>query len=196
MKIIIRVLILLLVISCNKKSDENNTDYETPEELNKRISEGKPFFDFDEVVHYEISILDKDLIELSKKDSLSQDDKFLRYLLYMPAPQNQAEKKIFYKTISLAPSNKYIINQKFHASLKSKVFSEKKCKSKEFAMCAPTYRDIFIFKKDGKEIGIAKICYECGLYSFSELSSNTECFGMNNEFYELHKITEENKKLK
>lgn len=43
MKIIIRVLILLLVISCNKKSDENNTDYETPEELNKRISEGKPF---------------------------------------------------------------------------------------------------------------------------------------------------------
>lgn len=196
MKVVFSLLILLFFISCNNKREEYPTDYVTQEDLKKRIFEGIPFFDFDEVVHYEISILDKDIIELSKKETLSQEDKFLRDLLYMPVPETTDEKEVFYKGLNSIHSNKYIIHSKFYVALKSIVFSEKKCNKIEFAMCGPIYRDVFIFKKEGKEIGIAKICYECGLYSFSELSSNTECFGLNNEFYELHKITEENKKLK
>ena len=77
-----------------------------------------------------------------------------------------------------------------------KFFQKKKCKEIVSAACEPVFRDIFIFKKNKKEIGIAKICFECELYSLSKGDFISDCFGMNNELEKLKSILSENKKLK
>lgn len=62
------------------------------------------------------------------------------------------------------------------------------------AGCEPIYRDIFIFKKNKEETGMAKICFKCGLYSFSNKKAIADCFNMNGELTRLRKIISENKK--
>lgn len=195
MKITFRLLILLLVISCNKKSEEEFPEYETQEELNNKITVGKPFFDFDEVIHYQIPITLKAALNLFPERGSGKEMSLLGHLLWDDVSEKY-HSDLFKKGIDSIAVYKNKINSKFYQELKTEIFSEKKCDNISMAMCDPIYRDIFIFKKNGKEIGVAKICFECYLYSFSKGIFIYDCFGMNGEFKRLKEIISENKKLK
>lgn len=187
MKVAFRLLILLLVISCNKNSEE---------ELNDRITEGKPFFDFDEVVHYEVAISEYEFYNLLETDTLSRETKLLADLLGDSCPKTKTEINNFKEAIHSKIVQEFKVNLKFTEELKTKIFSEKKCYETWQTACEPLYRDIFIFKKNNKEIGIAKICFKCGQYSFSDGNFIADCFKMNGELKRLKEIIAENKKSK
>lgn len=196
MKIAFRLLILLLVISCNKKSEEELPKYETQEELNKRITEGKPFFDFDEVVHYQIDISDKDYYDLIRKDKTSNKTKLLSVFLQDEVPISDQAKLEFQSAIKSERVIENVIDSKYYDELRTKIFAERKCGVMTVTACVPLYRDIFVFSKNKKETGIVKICFGCDQVSFSEGNFIYDCFGNGDEFVRIINIIEENKKLK
>lgn len=55
-------------------------------------------------------------------------------------------------------------------------------------MCEPIYRDIFLFKKNTKVSGIAKLCYDCEKSLFIGTSAVVSNFGAKGEFEQLRKI--------
>lgn len=188
-------MILLLIVSCNKKSEEEFPEYETQEELNNRITEGKPFFDFDEVIHYQIDISEKDYYDLVRKDTVSKETKLLSVFLERESPSSNEEKVDFQKAINSKRILKKVIDPEYYEELRTKVFAERKCGVMTVTACVPLYRDIFIFSKNKRETGIAKICFGCDQASFSKGNFIYDCFGMNDEFGRLKKIIAENKKL-
>lgn len=194
MKNTILLLVAFAVISCKKQQsvDEENNNYRL--ELNKKITPNKPFFDFDEVTHYQISISEKDFLDLVHVDSVSEEGKLLSCLLEDPCPITQEEKVKFEEAIKSVDKQENVINPKYYNELRNKIFTEKKCKESWAYACAPLYRDIFIFKKNNVETGMAKICFECQLFSFSNEEAVTDCFNMNGELGRLKKIILENKK--
>lgn len=202
MKITFRLLILLLIVSCNKKSDEEFPEYETQEELNNRITEGKPFFDFDEVVHYQIDISKEQLLKVETSEEKTPEQRLFE-LMYLGIPKNKKVEELFWRNLDSIQKFRKNVKKEFLDELKNKIFTEKECtqddgEASRISSCAPIYRDIFIFKKEGKNQGIAKICFECNIFNFSYTNAITECFGFNQsgEIKRLKEIISENKKLK
>jgi len=196
MKITFRLLILLFVVSCNKKSEEEFPEYETQEELNNRITEGKPFFDFDEVVHYQIDISEEDYYKLKKEDTISRQTQLLEVFLEWESPSNDGDKADFQEAVNSDRVLKKVVNSKYYDELRTGIFTEKKCDEITATSCLPLYRDIFVFSKGEREAEIVKICFDCKQVSFSKGIFIYDCFGMNGEFKRLKEIISENKKLK
>ncbi len=68
------------------------------------------------------------------------------------------------------------------------VFSEKDSIEINELACIPEYRDVFIFKKKEKTVGIAKICFKCGRFQIIGSKINTQYFGFRTELDKLHNI--------
>ena len=68
------------------------------------------------------------------------------------------------------------------------IFSENNCSESFAAACIPVYRDIFIFKKNNKTVGIAKICFGCRLFHIIGTKKNLENFGQCGDFEKLEKL--------
>lgn len=192
MKIVVLVVFAFLTISCKEKGPS----YDSQEDINKKITQNKPFFDFDEVIHYEFPIPTKEYEDLILVETLSEKGKFLSILLGDPCPETHEEKIRFKEAIESVDKVENNINPKYYNKLRNQIFSEKKCDDTWAYACVPIYRDIFIFKKNKKETGMAKICFECQLFSISNKDADTECFNMNGELDGLRKIIVENKKNK
>jgi len=196
-------MILLLLISCNKKAEQEFPEYETMEELNNRITEGMPFFDFDEVVHYQIDISEEQLLKVETSEEKTPEEQRLFELMYLGIPQNKKAEELFWRNLYSIQKYRKNVQKEFLDELKNKIFTEKKCTDdkgevSKISSCAPIYRDILIFKRMGENRGIAKLCFECNIFNFSKTNSITECFGFNNsgEIKRLKEIISENKKLK
>ena len=145
MKVVFKLMIFFLLISCNKKTEENLPEYETQEELNKRITEGKPFFDFDEVVHYQIEISEHDYRDLIKKDTISRQTELLSVFLEWESPISNENKSDFQEAINSEKVVKKVIYSKYYEELRTKVFAERKCDQITATACVPIYRDVFVF---------------------------------------------------
>lgn len=192
MKILIALLLVFLTISCKK---EESLSYESMEDINKKITQNKPFFDFDEVIHYQIPIDENEYYDLILADTISEKGKIFEFLLREPCPETKEEKIKFKEAIkSVDKVENTAINPKYYDELRTQIFAEKRCNQFFIAACDPIYRDIFIFKMNKEETGMAKICFKCGLYSFSNKSAIVDCFNMNGELSRLKKIISENKK--
>lgn len=83
------------------------------------------FFDFDEVIHYEVSISEYDFYDLLEKDTISSETKLLSKLLSDPCPTNLEERKQFDEGINLIGVTSNTIDAKFYEALRKQVFVEK-----------------------------------------------------------------------
>lgn len=70
----------------------------------------------------------------------------------------------------------------------NEVFREKEPGNVIVSACIYIYRDILIFKKKGKVIGTAKICFACGDAQIKGTTSYTEMFGQNGDYERLAKM--------
>ncbi|MDI9312060.1 MAG: hypothetical protein QM535_17735 [Limnohabitans sp.] len=58
-----------------------------------------------------------------------------------------------------------------------KIFSEEFCEEEQLNACSPIYRDIYIFKKNKQITGIAKVCFDCGIITFTSKYYNWARYG-------------------
>ena len=87
MKKTILLFITLLAISCNKqKQEEDIQDDYSVEGINKKITQNKPFFDFDEVVHYEFPLSETEFLNLmqTKIGGMPIDKDIVKYTKKIP----------------------------------------------------------------------------------------------------------------
>lgn len=164
------ITVLFIIVGCTKKEP--------------KIIKGNYYFDFDEVVYYNTTDMEKSY-DYDKKNITPIDSITIQIMRGdMPTSLNDS--------ISIAYLDSIGFNRKVLPVSKNKeikeVFREKKVDSYEVTACAWTYRDIYILKKNGKITGIVKLCYDCGQYEFIGTNANTDGFGTYGEFYQLRQL--------
>jgi hypothetical protein len=182
---------LTIIISCKKTNQKLNDIKKTkPSTLNV----SKNFFDFDEVIHYEYLRDDVHLDGFGKKHKEYSGDNILKRDLIIGHNENLMPKgttdTLFIQKLEIIGFKKNNIDKKNNIEL-NRIFSTK-VSELIYSSCFPFYRDILIFKKNNRTIGMVKICFECGQSIFYGEKNNTEYFGENNEYEELLRILNNN----
>jgi hypothetical protein len=117
------------------------------------------YFDFDEVVHYKTDITEDNLLELrNKKIKTVKDSMLLRNICEYTFESISDNRAITYLD-SIGFEKKTIISSKYPAI--RNIFKESNHIYESSKMCEPIYRNIYVFKKNSKVSGIAKVCYDC-----------------------------------
>lgn len=185
MKKIFFILIIIFTFSCK----ETNLD---SEKVNFKVIKqevkitGEKYFDFDELIHYKSDFEEDKIGELFDNQNKSEIDKLKYGVLLDEIPNSINETDFISKLESIGYSKKVIKKSEFNSI--NKIFIEKKHAEPMYSACVYVYRDILIFKKKSKIIGIAKICFGCGANRIYGTKSNTEEFGQGGDYEKLEKI--------
>jgi len=180
------VFIIVVISSCNNFTKVDVADKKVVEK------ELTPFFDSDKIDHYYLNFSEEDFVKLTSKDPVTKKEKEFSnlYMRYYPdsIPKENFEKILLshnYKKSNLSINKEKDIQN---------VFSAKDSLMTEGYACVAEYRDIFIFKKKEKIVGIAKICFKCGRYQIIGSKLDTSGFGLWSEFDKLKNIVRPNSK--
>lgn len=145
---------------------------------------GKYYYDFDEVIYYKTTKGIDDLIAIDDKEVKTFKDSVTSQIMADFGEIPYAVTANYLDSIGY--TRKEVPLSKLPAL--KEIFREKSTERTEFAACAPIYRDIYVFKKNGKFSGMAKLCYECGLSRFIGTDAKTGDFGMEGEFGKLDEL--------
>lgn len=186
MKKFIFIVSVVLFWSCNDSKKVNtNSEKVVKKEL-------RPFFDSDKIDHYYLNFSDDDLMKIIRKDR--NTEKELEFIaLFVHHFPDSIPKENFEKILLKHNYKKSDLTIKQQKDIQN-VFSEKDSSPDSYASCAAEYRDIFIFKKKEKTIGIAKICFKCGRFQIIESKLDTSRFGLWSELDRLKNIVRPNSK--
>ena len=189
MKNILLISIGLLLIGCNKnevkpkKGESQKVEIVDPVEAfdaHLTINENKiPFYYFDQIEYYKSHLSFEEQKHLRRNDTIGFKVLMKRY------PEKLIDHTFFKKL-----SQNYTlenIEPKLNDSI-SGIYSEKYSGEGLFPACDPFYRDILIFKKENKIVGISKICFECGLHWTIGSKRNVLLFGQKGDFEKLEKM--------
>ncbi|KRD63075.1 hypothetical protein ASE40_04630 [Flavobacterium sp. Root935] len=190
MKKYILIIASILLLSCNdsaKKDTKNRT-----ENIKKVKKELKPFFDSDQIEHYYLNFSEDDFFKLIRKDNKTEKELELSDLFsgYYP---DSIPTEDFEKILLKHNYKKSKLSIKQQKKIES-VFSEKDLPIPDAAACIAEYRDIFIFKKRGRIIGISKICFVCNRFQIIGSKIDVSVFGFPDELDKLNKIVRKEEK--
>ncbi|MFB9109209.1 hypothetical protein [Flavobacterium gyeonganense] len=186
MKKYIFIITAIIISSCNNSEKENTNN----EKVVKK--ELRPFFDSDEINHYFGNYTLESVIDFTGKSKRSKKQQELECLFvgYFPDSIPKEDFGQILLSHNYKKSNLTIKQQKEIEN----IFSEKDSLQMSAYACVPEYRDIFLFKKKEKTIGIAKICFKCGRFQIVGSKIDTQYFGLGTELDKLHKIIRPNEK--
>lgn len=146
----------------------------------------KPYFLFDEVEHYYLDMEEDSIWEIEEKTEKTDKEIKQLELLIQYTPDKLADTAYLYELEKIDFVKADIGSNKFE-KLRS-IFCERKHKESIAMPCTAIYRDILVFKKDNRMIGIAKLCFDCDRYVISGTSLNTSDFGQSGDFQKLYDI--------
>jgi len=175
------IITAIIISSCN---NSNKVEVASKKAVKKEL---KPFFDSDKIDHYYLDFSKREF-EHSSNDNTAQKEKKKEFsgFFYGHYPDS-IPKKDFEKLLLKYEYKKSNLSIKQEKKIEN-VFSEKDSLQNTFAACIAEYRDIFIFKKKEKTVGIAKICFKCGRYQIIGSKLDTNGFGLWSELDKLKKI--------
>jgi hypothetical protein len=187
MKKIICLLIIVFSISCKEKKIEEKTEKTELISQEYKIT-GDKYFDFDELIHYQTEI-EEDRIGELYDNRKTEIDKLKFGVTLDDIPNSIKDIDFIDKLESIGYKKREINETKFNEI--NQIFTEKKHAEAMYAACVYIYRDILIFKKKNKIIGMAKICFGCGANRIFGTKSNTEEFGQSGDYDKLEKILQQ-----
>lgn len=149
----------------------------------------KPFFNFDEVYMYQIPQKESSkYFGTDQRTTQKEKDEFNKIAFLSRYPKTLNDKWYFEKLEHYYPKKQKIEKSKLKEL--SDIFTER-TKEKTVAMaCEPIFRNVFIFKKNGKIVGISKICFSCQEQQTIGTKSHIENFGANDEYSRLAKLVD------
>ncbi|AFR34854.1 hypothetical protein B739_0247 [Riemerella anatipestifer RA-CH-1] len=179
----------ILIFSCNSKTE---TKVENVEKHNIEIVirepkiTGEKYFEYDEIEYYKNEIEEDQIGELYDNQKKSVKDSLKKEVILGETPKSISDTNFVDNLKSFGYTKSKIDPNKFNKI--NEIFIEKKHSESYETACIYIYRDILIFKRKSKIIGIAKICFGCDANVIVGTKSNTEEFGMSGDYEKLRKI--------
>ncbi len=149
-------------------------------------SKGEKYFEYDEIEYYKSEIEEGQIGELYDNQKKSKIDSLKMEVILGETPKSISDTTFINNLESLGYTKSKIEIEKFKSI--DDIFMEKKHSELYATACIYVYRDILVFKKKSKVIGIAKICFGCDANVIVGTKSNTEEFGMSGDYEKLRKI--------
>lgn len=180
------IILTVTLISCSTLHTEKTS--QSDNELNQ-ISDKKNnfkeefYFDFDQVEHYSIEKDDKKLYSLYNKAAPTEMEEY--YLNVLDG--YEIKDTTFIDSLKMIGFVKYNVESSKNIQIKE-MFKSRYLEQYMSTGCIAIYRDILVFKKASKTIGIAKICFSCYKSSIYGSAVSTESFGQSGEYHELLKL--------
>lgn len=130
---------------------------EAPVKQNTEIILGNDTIKFDEIVYYKIN-KSFDAFRFSHKKKYSPKEKLIDKIVTGDAPKSISD-TLFVKDLENLNYHK----EKLGVAQYPKIVEIYTRGSAHYdTSCVKTFRDILIFKKNNKIIGVSKICFDCG----------------------------------
>ncbi|NNT73140.1 hypothetical protein HKT18_13020 [Flavobacterium sp. IMCC34852] len=180
------IFLLLIIAGCNKPKEENMVALKESLSVKK---DSKKFYDSDEIDHYYLDISEEKVMKLARVKNKNEEQEDFISLLVSHYPDSITEPNFEIK-LHKYKFKKTELNETKKKEVEN-IFSKKDSIQTEFSSCLPYYRDIFIFKKNDSIIGIAKVCFGCGVSRFLGSEVDTDGFGLYSELNKLKKIIRE-----
>ena len=185
-------LLAILLFSCNFKKETKAENIET-QNVESVIKEpkitGEKYFEYDEIEYYQNEIEEDQIEELYDNQKKSVKDSLKMGVILGEIPKSITDTNFIDNLKSFGYTKSKIEPKKFDKI--DEIFTEKKHSESYATACINIYRDILIFKRKSKIIGIAKICFGCDANVIVGTKSNTEEFGMSGDYQKLRKILTE-----
>lgn len=145
----------------------------------------KSYFEFDSIEHYYRDLSNDEIMAI-----YNSQDKSEKRLLILDIIENRYPEEIDNSFGEILIKNKYKKSNISQDKLEpiNDIFSENICLVGTASACIPVYRDILIFKKNNKVVGIAKICFDCEISHIIGTAKNTEDFGQCGDYANLFKM--------
>lgn len=191
MKKIILLLLIITLIGCNSKNNQKAIQ-QPPEPEGEIIVYKKPkitgekYFNYDEILHYKNDFNEEKIGELYDNQKKSEKDSFRFGVILADIPKEIKGLDFLKKLESIGYEKTNVDSKKFKQI--DEIFTEKKHDEVMESACVYVYRDILIFKRKSKVVGIAKICFGCADSIILGTKSNTEEFGQSGDYWKLEKL--------
>jgi hypothetical protein len=171
----ISITCILVITGCSSKGDRTD---------NKELS--KMYFDYDNVDYYFNDFNEDKIEELYSKQSKSDLDSLRTGIILGKIPNDTTDLTFIDKLETIGYTKEQINKSKFKSI--DDIFREKPVDELLTRMCIRVYRDIFVFKKGDKVVGVAKVCFDCWDQEIVGTASNTSSFGQNGDYERLFKL--------
>lgn len=176
-RLVISFLLVLTITSCNNKEVDVNSKIDLISNKEQVFVKGENYFDFDKVDYYFKDINENDVFDVyDDPKSKDKESKEYNYLQVVEGNYPNLLNNEFSTNLINIGYRKSKINSNRLDDLNS-IFSETNCDDSYEMACIPVYRDILIFYKEGKIIGIAKICFDCRQSHIIGTDKKLEDFG-------------------
>ena len=188
MKNIIFLLVILL-FSCNSKKEtkaENSEKQNVENVIKEPKITGEKYFEYDEIEYYQNQIEEDQIGELYDNQKKSVKDSLKMQVILGETPNSISDTNFIDNLKSFGYTKSNIEPEKFDKI--NEIFIEKKHSEMYETACIYIYRDILIFKRKSKIIGIAKMCFDCDASVIVGTKSNTGEFGMSGDYEKLRKV--------
>lgn len=143
----------------------------------------KPYFDYDQIVHYTYQGSAEYSHELYTLREGTREDQIIFGWLVGDAT------KILTDTVdlNLLQSHSFQVSEipVSQFDTLNTIFCQREHFNQMYAGCEPIYRDILLFRKEGKTMGFARLCFQCEMASFTGTDRNTMDFGQSGDFHRL-----------
>ena len=149
-------------------------------------SKGEKYFEFDEIEYYKNDIEEDQIGELYDNQKKSTFDSLKMGVILGEIPNSISNTEFIQNLKSYGYTKSKIDSTKFNKI--DEIFTEKNHSELYANACIYIYRDILVFKKKSKVVGIAKICFDCDANVIVGTKANTEEFGMSGDYEKLRKI--------
>jgi len=179
--------IFSIFLSCNT-TNENKKETIEKTEITKQVI-GKKFFDYDAIDHYQTDFDELKIGELDDNKSKSEIDSLKMEIILGDIPHSISDLAFIEKVEKVGYKKSIVDKSKFKSI--DEIFVEKTTLENIATACIYVYRDILIFKKQGKVVGTAKICFDCLADQIKGTTANTENFGQDGDYGKLAKILQQ-----
>ena len=147
---------------------------------------GKSFFEFDEVEYFHKDITEDDTYLLMSNEKKNAYEQNLFDVLIGDFPNSISDSKISLRIKNAGYAKKKLDKSKLKSL--EEIFIEKEVDEAIFSACINVYRDVLIFKRKKRVVGVAKICFDCMAYHIVGTNANTENFGQGGDYEKLATI--------
>ncbi|MDN5481930.1 MAG: hypothetical protein L0G30_10180, partial [Chryseobacterium sp.] len=180
--------IICFFLGCKKPEQSSNTAQQSNTSAEQKFipKYENLYFDYDGIDHYHVSTNESSVMALDTIPNRSKEDQLKLDVITDKIPKNINDTDFIKSLEKIGFKKTVIISHKFKKI--NEIFVEKTVSENIEYACAPVYRDILIFKKKEKIIGMAKMCFDCHQKQITGTKANTENFGQDGDYEKLQQI--------